>query len=251
MFARGMPVHISIGDREQDEGQRFLNSDEATGEVTVSVVIPAYNEAGRIGPVVRGAIQHADEVLVIDDGSHDDTAWAAEQEGARVIRQANAGYIAAVKRGFSEALGDVVVTMDADGEHRAKDIPRLVAPILNGEADLVLGARPHIPRPSERFLNWLTRLRVKGISDSGTGFRALRRELATQLKMEGRCICGISVLEPMALGAHVTEVPIELRAIEKPRRIAWYHLEQTVWVMRWLVLETSDYHQIRFQGSKL
>ena len=203
--------------------------------MTVSVIIPAYNEAARIGPVVRGAVQHADEVLVVDDGSDDGTGEVAAQEGARVLRQANAGYIAAVKRGFREALGDVVVTMDADGEHRAEDIPRLVAPILKGEADLVLGARPHIARPTERFLNWLTRLRVKGISDTGTGFRALRRELAVRLELEGRCICGVSVLEPVALGARVTEVSIELRNIEKPRRIAWYHLEQTVWVLRWLV----------------
>ena len=203
--------------------------------MTVSVIIPAYNEAARIGPVVREAGRHADEVLVVDDGSDDGTGKVAGKEGARVLRQTNAGYIAAVKRGFREAQGDVVVTMDADGEHRAEDIPRLVAPIVNGEADLVLGARPHIARPSERFLNWLTRLRVKGISDTGTGFRALRRELAVRLELEGHCICGVSVLEPVALGARVTEVSIELRNIEKPRRIAWYHVAQALYILGWLL----------------
>jgi glycosyltransferase involved in cell wall biosynthesis len=208
--------------------------------VEVSVVIPAYNEAARIGPVVRAALPHADEVLVVDDGSEDDTGQVAAQAGARVLRQTNAGYIAAIKRGFREAQGDVVVTMDADGEHRAEDIPRLVAPILNGEADLVLGARPHIARPSERFLNWLAGLRVRGVHDTGTGSRALRRELAVRLELEGRCICGVSVLEPVALGARVTEVPIELRSVAKPRRIAWFHLSQVYYVLRRLMIGSTQ-----------
>lgn len=201
----------------------------------LSVIIPTYNEAARIGPVVRSALGYADEVIVVDDGSTDETAMVAETAGARVIRQNNADYIAAVNRGFREATGDVVVTIDADGEHRAEDIPRLVRPILAGEADLVLGRRPHIARPSERFLNWLTRLRVKGIGDTGTGFRALRRELALKLELHGRCICGISVLEPVALGARVAEVPIELTRIDKPRRIAWFHVPQVWYVLRWLI----------------
>jgi glycosyltransferase involved in cell wall biosynthesis len=202
---------------------------------TVSVIIPARDEASRIGPVVRAVLPYADEVLVIDDGSVDDTGSVAQTAGARVVRQAGAGYISAVKRGFQEAGGEVVVTMDADGEHRSEDIPRLVAPILAGEADLVLGARHHIVRSSERFLNWLTRLRVKETSDTGTGFRALRRELATQLRLEGRCICGVSVLEAAALGARISEVPIRLARIEKPRRWAWYHMVQLLYVLRWLI----------------
>lgn len=200
----------------------------------ISVIIPAYNEALRIGAVVCDAAEYADEVLVVDDGSDDDTAVVAEAAGARVIRQENAGYIAAIKRGFREARGDIVVTMDADGEHRAEDIPRLVAPILENEADLVLGVRSYIPRPSERFLNWLTNLKVR-VRDSGTGFRALRRALALKLELNGCCICGISVLEPAALGARIAEVSIELREVDKPRRIAWFHVPQMWFVLRWLV----------------
>lgn len=203
-------------------------------------MISAYNEEHRIGDVVRGATDHADEVIVIDDGSTDNTADVAEVAGARVIRQTNAGHLPAVKRGFREASGDIVVTMDADGEHRPADIPRLVQPILNDEADLVLGARPHIPRLSERFLNWLTNFRVK-VSDSGTGFRALRRELALKLEFNARCICGVSVLEPATLGARITEIPIELVQVTKPRRIAWYHVPQVWYVLRGLMKREGEH----------
>jgi glycosyltransferase involved in cell wall biosynthesis len=200
----------------------------------ISVIIPAYNEGQRVGGVVREASAFADEVIVVDDGSVDDTARVAEKAGARVIRQENTGYIAAVKRGFRETSNEIVVTMDADGEHRAVDIPRLAEPIQNDKADLVLGVRAHIDRPSERFLNWLTNLRVR-VSDSGTGFRALRRELALKLALDGRCICGISVLELAALGVRITEVPIELAKVEKPRHRAWFHLLQVWYILKWLV----------------
>lgn len=200
----------------------------------VSVVIPAYNEATRIGKVVRDAQTHTAEVVVVDDGSTDGTIQVAEEAGARVIQQQHEGYIAAIKRGFREAEGEVVVTMDADGEHQAADIPRIVEPIKENRADLVLGARAEIARPSERFLNWLTQFRVQ-VSDSGTGFRALRRDLALKLQLQGRCICGVSVLEPATLGARIVEVPITLKSIDKPRRIAWYHLPQIWYVLQWLV----------------
>lgn len=202
--------------------------------MTLSVVIPAYNEATRIGKTVREARRYADEVIVVDDGSADGTVAEAEEAGARVVRQNHGGYIAAIQRGFREAQEKIVVTMDADGEHRAEDIPRLVAPILLDEADLVLGVRLHIARPSERLLNWLASFRLK-VSDSGTGFRALRRDLALRLELKGRCICGVSVLEPAALGARIVEVPIELARVEKPRRIAWFHVPQVWYVVKWLL----------------
>ncbi|MGD2207400.1 MAG: glycosyltransferase family 2 protein [Anaerolineae bacterium] len=205
----------------------------------VSVIIPAYNEAARIARTVGEALPYADEVIVVDDGSTDGTATAAGQAGAQVVQQANAGYIAAIKCGFREAHGEIVVTMDADGEHRAEDIPRLVAPIRDGEADLVLGWRSAIPRPSERFLNWLAGWRLRESYDTGTGFRALRRDLALDLELRGRCICGISVLEPVTMGARIAEVSTELTRIDKPRRIAWYHLPQVWYVGQWLFRRTT------------
>ncbi|MEJ2218539.1 MAG: glycosyltransferase family 2 protein [Gemmatimonadota bacterium] len=198
----------------------------------VSVVIPAYNEQARIADVVREARQVADEVVVVDDASTDRTADVAEGAGAVVVRQqANRGYIAAIRRGFQAATGDVVVTLDGDGELPASSVPQLAAPILEGLADMVQGRRDWIPRPSERFLTWLAG-RAGPVGDSGTGMRALRADLARQLEIRGRCICGVLSLEALAHGARLREIPISLRSVAKPRRIAWYHVPQIWHVLR-------------------
>jgi hypothetical protein len=84
-----------------------------------------------------------------------------------------------------------VVLIDADGEYDPRDIPSVAAPILKGEADLLLGARERKPRWSEAVLNWLANLRVPG--DSGTGLRALSRKLAHALPMTGKCVGGTSL----------------------------------------------------------
>lgn len=200
----------------------------------VTAVLPAYNEAGRVGSTVRAVAEQVDEVLVVDDGSTDATAVEAEAAGARVLRQpSNQGYIAAIKRGFAEAQGEIVVTIDADGEFSAEQIPLLVAPILAGRADMVQGRRETIPRPSERVLTWLAS--SKGpVGDSGTGFRALRSDLARQLKLQGACICGIFALEVLYLDGQIEEVAIPLRKVAKPRRIAWFHLRQLIYLLPWL-----------------
>jgi glycosyltransferase involved in cell wall biosynthesis len=154
--------------------------------------------------------------------------------GARVIQQAMAGYIAAVKSGFSMATGQIVVTLDGDGEHMPKDIPRLVQPILLNEADMVLGMRRRIARVSERLISLLCRMRLP-VHDTGTGFRAIRRDLAVRLSFPGRCICGTSVLEAYALGARIVEVPINLNTTDKPRRIAWGYIVQLFYVIKMLL----------------
>lgn len=195
------------------------------------MIIPAYNESARIGQVLREVKPFADEVLVIDDGSQDKTAEIALACGARVIRQENSGYIKSIKHGFKQASGDIVVTLDADGEHNPADIPRLIQPLLEDRADVVLGKRDQIARPSERVLSLLTGLRIP-VHDTGTGFRALTKQLAQRLSIPGKCICGTSVLEYYRLGARVAEVPISLRIADKPRKIAWEHLTQF-----WIVLK--------------
>jgi glycosyltransferase involved in cell wall biosynthesis len=199
----------------------------------ISIVIPARNEETRIGEVVRRALKYADEVLVIDDGSLDHTAQIAEEAGARVIRQSNLGYIRAIKNGFQAVRGDIIVTLDADGEFPEECVPALVAPIWDGVADMVQGHRDRIPRISERLLSWLAS-RKAPVGDSGTGFRAIRADLARRLTLRGECICGIFSLEVISHQGSIIEIPIRLKQVDKHRRAAWYHIKQLLCLLPWL-----------------
>jgi glycosyltransferase involved in cell wall biosynthesis len=151
---------------------------------SVSVVIPACNEAGAIAEVVRDLSTAARwrEILVIDDGSVDDTGALAAGAGARVIRHPyNKGNGAAVKSGIRAATGEFVLIIDADGQHRPADALRLTARL--GEFDLVVGARSEATqagstrRIGNALLNRLASfLTERPIPDLTSGFRAARRE---------------------------------------------------------------------------
>jgi glycosyltransferase involved in cell wall biosynthesis len=194
----------------------------------ISAVIPAYNEESRIGAVVGEVSYYVDEVLVVDDASVDQTGKEAKTAGARVVQQPkNGGYLDALKRGFREARGDITVTVDADGEMPVERIPDLVEPIESGRADMVQGARNQIPRISEAFLTWFASL-FGPVGDSGTGFRAIRTELARRLELSGACICGIFALEVLAHGGRIEQVSVGLRSIPRPRGIAWFHFKQAI-----------------------
>jgi glycosyltransferase involved in cell wall biosynthesis len=108
-------------------------------------VIPCLNEEKFIGGVVSKAIKHVDEVIVIDDGSSDNTGAAATAAGAIVVRHDRSqGAGAGTRTGFEAALGhgaDIVVTLDGDGQHDADEIPLLLQPISEGKADIVIGSR--------------------------------------------------------------------------------------------------------------
>ncbi len=157
----------------------------------ISVVIPAYNEAQVIGDVVHQVRMALDgrrfEVLVVDDGSSDDTALVAAGVGAQVVRQPyNKGNGAAVKAGIRAAQGDTVVLMDGDGQHDAADILRLVAPIVEDGYDMVVGARVkgsqewHRQLANSVYNRLASYLAGFTIKDLTSGFRAIRRELAVQ-----------------------------------------------------------------------
>ena len=149
----------------------------------VSVIIPAYNEEEGIASVVAGVLAGGAwrEVLVVDDGSNDRTAERAASAGARVVRHPyNKGNGAAVKTGVREATGDVVLLMDADGQHDPADAARIVAAV--GVHDMVIGARSARDQDLVRALgnavfkavaSWLT---GRPIPDLTCGFRAARRE---------------------------------------------------------------------------
>jgi glycosyltransferase involved in cell wall biosynthesis len=153
-----------------------------------TVVIPAFNEQEAIGDIVarvrgRGAWQ---EVLVVDDGSTDQTAERAQQAGARVVRHPyNKGNGAAVKTGIREAAGEVVLLMDADGQHDPEDMSRLVAAV--GVHDMVIGARAARDQAMTRAVgnavfrglaSWLT---GRPIPDLTSGFRAARRDRLVEI----------------------------------------------------------------------
>ncbi len=189
-------------------------------------LIPAYNEGERIGDVVREIREYVDRVLVVDDGSEDGTVEIAREAGAEILtHEENRGYLEALKTGFRSVDADVVVTLDADGEMDPGFIPDLVEPIEGGEADLVMGRRSEVPRLSERFLSRLAGF-VVDVSDTGTGYRAIRGELAGQMELHGVCPCGTFVLEAERLGAEVVEVPVENREVDKPKGSAWKHIIQ-------------------------
>ncbi|MBU7001586.1 MAG: glycosyltransferase family 2 protein [Theionarchaea archaeon] len=200
----------------------------------ISAVIPAYNEANTVSEVVAETLKYVDEVWVVDDGSEDGTYKRASQAGAQVIQQHHKGYIQAIKRGIISCQGDVVVTLDADGEHQPSEIPLLVEPVIAGKADLVLGSRGKIPSFSERMIGMLVRTTVP-VRDHGTGFRAMTRELAVNLDIVGTCTCGTLVLEAHAKGARIVEVPVEIAHVEKKRKRKWNHIYQ-LGIVAYLVL---------------
>ena len=192
-------------------------------EPKIIVGIPAYNEAATIARVVAGALPHATAVVVVDDGSKDLTAIRALEAGAAVIRhRRNGGKGAAVASLFRYAVeqrADAIVLLDGDGQHDPAEIPEVVAPVLAGEADVVVGSR-YLSRRSavplhrtlgQRAFNVMTAL-ASGVacSDSQSGFRAFSRrafcamriaEASFSVECEQQFECAIQ-------GLRLAEVPI-------------------------------------------
>ena len=156
---------------------------------TVLAIIPAYSEGKFIGDVVRRVLQHVKTVLVVDDGSPDNTAGAAEAAGAQVIRHStNRGKGAAIKSGLEHATttqAAFFLFLDGDGQHDPSDIPAFFDAINESGADLIVGNRmmnieamPVVRRLTNKFMSWqigaICRL---PLPDSQCGFRLVRREL--------------------------------------------------------------------------
>lgn len=192
----------------------------------VAVVIAAYNEGPAVGAVIKGLDGYCDWVIVVDDGSRDNTAAEARRAGARVLRHpVNRGQGAALLTGIHDALrlgADVVVTFDADGQHDAGEIERLVAPVRDGEADIALGSR---------FLGaavgipWTRRLMLRGgvlvtrllsgvwVSDVANGFRAFSRKAASELTITlDRFAHASEILDQVGTRRwRMVEVPVTIR----------------------------------------
>jgi len=193
----------------------------------VVAVLPAYNEEIAIGSVVLRTKKCVDDVLVIDDGSIDRTVQIAEAAGARVIvHDNNMGKSAALKTGFdieSKNGTDIIVTLDADGQHNPDEIPRLIAPILAGEADVVNGSRylngngrntPAYRRIGQRILDCATNINTgQRITDTQSGFRAFAAHTLPvfRFKSNGLAIESEMLADAANAGLKVKEVEIGVR----------------------------------------
>jgi polyprenyl-phospho-N-acetylgalactosaminyl synthase len=191
------------------------------------IVVPAYNEGNRIANTLRPLIHHGyRNVVVVDDGSRDNTREAALSTGAWVARHViNCGQGAALQTGIDFALqrgAKFVVTFDADGQHSHEEIQHVVAPVVNGEADVTLGSRflgTTIDMPTMRkwvlkagivFTRVVSRIRV---TDVHNGFRAFSRDAAQRIRItQNRMAHASEILDQIRMaGLRFKEVPVTIR----------------------------------------
>jgi len=227
-----------------------------------AVIIPAYNEARFIGSVVLQARKYAQTVIVVDDGSRDDTADVAQAAGALVLRhEVNSGKGTALKTGFQhlrhiEGL-QVILSIDGDGQHNCAEIPELAQPILEGNADLVVGSRflgrkSDIPRWrvfGQHALTLATNFSARSsLSDSQSGFRAFSRKVLDIFPFDTD---GFSVESEMQFviqqaGLRVIELPISVVYEEPSKRNPVMHGLQ---VLNGIVRLVSRYRPLVFFGG--
>lgn len=190
--------------------------------MTILALIPAYNESLRVASVVAGALGHL-PVLVIDDGSTDDTAAQAEDAGATVLVQnPNQGKGAALQAGFRYALAEgyeAVITLDADGQHNPVEIPKFIESYQTKPADLIIGQRDFSQMPPVRRLaNWLGGLAYswavgQRIFDNQSGYRLISRRLLTAL------------LEHPREGGFEYEVEMITLCVRRGFKLAWVPIQ--------------------------
>ncbi len=185
--------------------------------------IPAYNESKYVGTIVLSARQYVDEVIVVDDGSTDNTVEIARLAGAEVVQHPrNRGYGAAIQTILDEARKrdpDILVILDADAQHNPKEIPNLLKPISEGY-DFVIGSRkkqankiPLYRRVGQRVISRSVNVLANDqLTDSECGFRAFsRKAIATlDLKENGMAISAETVAEAARRNLKIAEVPVSV-----------------------------------------
>jgi len=248
----------SVLDKVMDGHEQVTSLDLNLYQVVV--VIPCYNEERFIGSVVLKMQRHPVKVIVVDDGSTDDTAAVAESAGVTVIRQAvNSGKGAALNTGIKYARQlnpDVIAVIDADGQNLPEELPHVVAPILCGNADIVIGSR-YLDNKSDVPLHriwghWLFNLIGKSVSgvsvtDSQSGYRAFSRKAYQQIDFQSKSFSVESEMQFMAHENHlrVVEVPIVIRYTDKPKRSP---VSQGIIVLNGILQLTGQYRPLLFFG---
>jgi glycosyltransferase involved in cell wall biosynthesis len=192
----------------------------------IAAVIPAFNEAATVTEIVERTLPHAQSVIVVDDGSTDDTVERVRALPVALIENdTNLGKSASLARGFAAALEcsvNAVVTLDADGQHHPEDIPRLVEKAVEYPGDLIIGARlegrDRMPR-SRRFGNrqadfWISWAAGYPIRDSQSGFRLYPAALLDRLAVEegrgnGFVFESQVLIEAARVGCYARIVPID------------------------------------------
>ena len=189
----------------------------------ITAIIPAFNEEISIGSVVISTLEHVDHVIVVDDGSDDHTSEIARIAGAEIIKHhENQGKGAALKTGFDSINDvDIVVTLDGDGQHNPEEIPKLIRPIIDGEADIVNGSRylvnndddtPVYRRFGQTVLDNVTNLNSGlKVTDSQSGFRAFASYTipAFRFNQNGFSIESEMLTDAANFGSRIREVEIE------------------------------------------
>jgi len=160
----------------------------------IAIVIPAYNEEKNIEWIVNESKKYG-KVIVVDDSSKDQTSELAKKAGALVIKhEKNGGLGTSLRSGFEKALemrADIIVTIDADGQHDPEEIPKLIDAVYYGY-DFVLGERDLSKYPFKKkfgnfFLNWMTNfVSCTNLSDTESGFRAFRGEALKKLMLKAK-----------------------------------------------------------------
>jgi glycosyltransferase involved in cell wall biosynthesis len=197
------------------------------GEMLISVVIPVFNEELTIGNVIERLTATAqktgfeNEIIVVDDCSTDRSLEISRSHGVKVFslkKHIGKGY--ALRVAFAKAKGEIITTIDSDGSHRPEELPRLLAPILQGKADLVIGSRYLSQKPvaakklnavGVRLFNFLIKLLTrKAVSDSQSGYRVMKASVLRNMRLKsiGYEIESEMLVKTARQGFRVREVPI-------------------------------------------
>jgi glycosyltransferase involved in cell wall biosynthesis len=192
----------------------------------ITVGIPAYNEEKNIAKIIVKLKKTVDQIIVCDDGSTDSTSEIAESLGATVVKHAkNSGYGMAIRSIFlksKEINADILVTLDADGQHKIEDINKIIKPVVDGEADISIGSRflkednntPGYRKLGVKIITKVTNSSLsEKITDAQSGFRAYNNKVLQSLTPadSGMGISTEILIKSSNLGLKIVEVPTEIQ----------------------------------------